>query len=115
VNSYIFGGRSTFDEQTDAFERFVCLAKLSNDHKKVKGYDYRIDLKVELMKMEQNKTTTQLGKHKGKPAGKHIGKNVGKRTPVNPRTLKVGKVPTSVEELLKNKKPTEWIVNSFGS
>ncbi|WP_269613298.1 AAA family ATPase [Prochlorococcus marinus] len=27
----------------------------------------------------------------------------------------VGKVPTPVDELLKNKKPTEWIVDSFGA
>ena len=63
-----------FDEQTDAFERLIILGKLSNDHKQVKGYDYRTDLKVELKKMEQNKTTKHVGKHKGKPTGKHIGK-----------------------------------------
>ena len=35
-----------FDKQTDAYERLVCLGKLSNDHKQVKGYDYNTDLKV---------------------------------------------------------------------
>ena len=98
-----------FDEQTDAFERLVCLGFLSNDHKQLKSYDYKTDLKIELRKKEQ----------KEKDAGKHIDKDVGKRAgklkPVKPRTLHVGKVPTSVEELLKNKKPREWIVDSFGA
>ena len=35
--------------------------------------------------------------------------------PVKPRTLQAGKVPTPVDLLLKNKKPTEWIVDSFGA
>ena len=45
-----------FDEQTDAFERLVCLGKLSNDHKQVKGYDYNTDLKVELKKRDKQST-----------------------------------------------------------
>ena len=39
----------------------------------------------------------------------------GKFKPVKPRTPEVGKVPTPVDVLLKNKKPTEWIVDSFGA
>ena len=82
-----------FDEQTEAFERLVILGKLSLDHKQVKGYDYRTDLKIELRKKEQ----------KEKDAGKHIDKALGERAgklkPVKPRTLNVGKVPTSVKEL----------------
>ena len=45
-----------FDKQTDAFERLVCLGKLSNDHKQVKGYDYNTDLKVELKRREKEST-----------------------------------------------------------
>ena len=98
-----------FDEQTEAIERLVILGKLSSDHKQVKSYDYKTDLKIELRKKEQ----------KEKDVGIHIDKAVGKRAgklkPVKPRTFHVGKVPTSVEELLKNKKPREWIVDSFGA
>ena len=45
-----------FNEQTDAFERLMCLGKLSNDHKQVKGYDYNTDLKVALKKKDKPAT-----------------------------------------------------------
>ena len=98
-----------FDEQTDAFERLVIMGRFPRDHEQQKGYDYITDLKVELRKEEQKE------KHVGKHIDKDVGKNVGKLNQVKPRTLKVGKVPTPVDELLKNKKPTKWIVDSFGA
>ncbi len=94
-----------FDEQTEAFERLVCLGKLPKDHKQQKGYDYITDLKIELRKAEQ----------KGIQIEKDVGKRAGKFKPVKYRTPEVGKVPTPVDVLLKNKKPTEWIVDSFGA
>ena len=98
-----------FDEQTEAFERLVIMGKFPRDHKQQKGYDYITDLKAELRKQEQK------GKQIEKDVEKNVGKRAGKLKPVKPRTPKVGKVPTPVDVLLKNKKPTEWIVDSFGA
>ena len=98
-----------FDEQTEAFERLMIMGKFPRDHKQQKGYDYITDLKVELRKQEQK------GKQIEKDVGKDVGKRAGKLKPVKPRTPEVGKVPTPVDVLLKNKKPTEWIVDSFGA
>ncbi len=94
-----------FDEQTEAYERLLIMGKFPRDHKQRKGYDYISDLKVELRKEEQ----------KGKQIDKEVGQSVGKVKQVKPRTLKVGKVPTPIDVLLKNKKHTEWIVDSFGA
>ena len=102
-----------FDEQTDAFERLMIMGKFPRDHEQQKGYDYITDLKVALRKAEQK--GKQIEKEVGKDVWKGAGKRAGKLEPVKPRTPEVGKVPTSVEELLKNKKPTEWIVDSFGA
>ena len=94
-----------FDEQTEAYERLLIMGKFPRDHKQRKGYDYISDLKVELRKEEQ----------KGKQIDKEVGQRIGKVQQVKPCTLKVGKVPTPIDVLLKNKKHTEWIVDSFGA
>ena len=98
-----------FDEQTDAFERLLIMGKFPRDHIQVKGYDYITDLKFELRQKEQK------GKNVGKDTDKGVGKRVIETNRIKPSNLKVGKVPTSIEELLKRKKPTEWIVDSFGA
>ena len=98
-----------FDEQTEAFERLLIMGKISRDQKQVKGYDYITDLKVELRQTEQK------GKYIEKHIDKGVGKSAGKFQPVKSRTLQVGKVPTPIDVLLKNKKPTECIVDSFGA
>jgi len=93
-----------FDKQTDAFERLVCLGKLSNDHKQVKGYDYNTDLKVELKKGDKQSThlsdVQKVKKERKKTTFTHLT-NVQK--------------PHSVKELLKNREPTEWIVDQIGA
>ena len=75
-----------FDEQTDAFERLICLGKLPNDHKQIKHYDYRTDLKVELKKRDRQST--------------HLS-DVQK--------------PLSVKDLLTKRKPTEWVIEQIGA
>ena len=81
-----------FDEQTEAFERLVCLGFLSNDHKQVKGYNYRTDLKVALKK--KDKQSTPL--HHVQKVKKEI-----KRTTSTP-VYHVQK-PRSVKELLQKR------------
>ena len=75
-----------FDEQTEAFERLVCLGFLSNDHKQVKGYDYRTDLKVALKKKDKQSTPLH-----------HVQK------------------PLREKELLNNREPTKWIIDQVGA
>ena len=99
-----------FDEQTDAFERLVCLGKLPKDHKQIKGYDYITDLKLELQKLDSETTKEKLDA--GKPIGKHIGKRVGKAKPPIPPD--VGK-PISIGQLKSSQDDAEWIVDSFGA
>ena len=93
-----------FDEQTEAFERLVCLRKLSNDHKQVKGYDYKTDLKVALKKIDKQSThlsdVQKVKKERKKTTFTHLT-NVQK--------------PHSVKELLENREPTEWIVDQIGA
>ena len=93
-----------FDDQTEAFERLVCLGFLSNDHKQVKGYDYRTDLKVALKK--KDKQSTPL--HHVQKVKKEI-----KRTTSTP-IYHVQK-PRSVKELLNNREPTKWIIDQVGA
>ena len=95
-----------FDEQTDAFERLVCLGKLPKDHKQIKGYDYITDLKLELKKLDSETTKEKVY------VGKHIGKRVGKAKPPIPPY--VGK-PISIGQLKSSQDDAEWIVDSFGA
>ena len=93
-----------FDEQTEAFERLVCMGKLPNDHKQIRGYDYRTDLKVELKKRDRQSThlsdVQKVKKERKRTTFTHLP-NVQK--------------PHSVKELLENREPTEWIVDQIGA
>ena len=93
-----------FDKQTDAFERLVCLGKLSNDHKQVKGYDYNTDLKVELKKRDRQSTPIN---HVQK-----VKKEINRTTSTHlPNVQK----PLSVKDLLTKRKPTEWVIEQIGA
>ena len=103
-----------FDEQTEAFERLVCMGKLPNDHKQIRGYDYRTDLKVELKKRDRQSTHLS-DVQKGR-------KEIQRTKPkiISTHLSDVQK-PHSVKELLESREPTEdhffinlifqWLVN----
>ena len=103
---------SVFNDHTDAFERLILLGVLPPDHKQRDDFDYSTQLKGELLKRENNKTTTHVGKPVGKRRGKHIGKLKQVNPPIPPD---VGKPPMSVGELIKSRKNAEWIVDGFGA
>ena len=79
------------------------------------GYCTLPDTKEEEFRQKEREGQIHLALPIEKNIGKLIGKDAGKVTRVKSRTPQVGKVPTPVEELLKNKTPTKWVVDSFGA
>ena len=97
-----------FDEQTDPFERLVCMGKLPNDHKQVEGYDYRTDLKVELKKRDRQSTHLS-DVQKGR-------KDIQRTKPKTISThLSDVQKPLSVKDLLTKREPTEWVIEQIGA